>query len=197
MVRVNQSTWLITLSSLAAMSGASLAMAQPAASPGQLQSLVNDAVAQIQLSYRRNPAELHERYQSIGQAVAAWNKSSRSEADGERLAEWLRQAMRGSMPGSEEPLPPVPEFERPTPPAEEMPIPTRPTPLPQPEASQAAPATVREVSANVQGSPAAATKAHDLMEGDPFRDDPIQDEPSARHGLPAEAGESPAEFEAR
>jgi hypothetical protein len=86
------------------------ASGQTPSSAARLQPLVNDAVAQLKISYRHDRVEREKRYEEIGRAAAAWNKSKRDAADNERLAEWLRGAMRVSMPGSHEPLPPLPEF---------------------------------------------------------------------------------------
>ncbi|MEX2316201.1 MAG: hypothetical protein WD669_03550 [Pirellulales bacterium] len=119
----------VGLPSMAALLVAWMVIATPACgqmSAARLQSLANDSVAQLQLSYRHDSVERSRRYDELGQAIAAWNKSARSAADNERLAEWLRQAMRASMPGSREALPPLPEFPRPAPTAEETPLPPRP-----------------------------------------------------------------------
>ena len=46
-------------------------------------------------------------------AVAAWRAAPRSAANDRLLEDWLRAAIRKSMPGSREPLPDLPKFERP------------------------------------------------------------------------------------
>jgi hypothetical protein len=76
----------------------------------RLQPLVNDAVAQLKISYRHDQKEQEARYEAIGQAVSAWKQSPRQAADNERLAAWLRSAMQASMPGSHQPLPALPKF---------------------------------------------------------------------------------------
>jgi hypothetical protein len=190
---------------LAAIHVAPSARGQTPHTPARLQSLVNDAVVQVQLSYRQDPAERQRRHAELGHAVAAWNKSSRSPADNERLGDWLRRAMRASMPGSHEPLPPLPEFASPAAPAEEIPTPTsqsatetRTPPLSAVESKTTVPPTKSNAGENPPkpvaadtpeppaaksesapgiwtSHPAAAELPRDLLEGDPFRDDPVQD----------------------
>jgi hypothetical protein len=105
------------------------------AGDGELQSLVNDTAFQLKLTYRHSAAELAARYDELQAAVTAWNASSRSEADNRELAEWLREAIRASMPGSPAALPAVPKFE---PPARERP----PEELPAPAMPQVPPAAM-------------------------------------------------------
>ncbi len=100
---------------------ATSAFGQTVNSVARLQLLVNDTAAQLRLSYRQEPVELQQRRLVLGQAIAAWNKSARSDRDNHRLSEWLREAMRLSMPGSHEPLPPLPEFPLPATPAVRLP----------------------------------------------------------------------------
>jgi hypothetical protein len=91
-----------------------------AQTPGKLQSLVNDAAAQFKMAYRHNTEEHRARYDQLSKALVAWKAAPRSEENDKLLGDWLRGAIRRSMPGSREPLPPLPEFQRPsedTPPA--------------------------------------------------------------------------------
>jgi hypothetical protein len=76
----------------------------------KLQVLLNDTAAQIQLAYRQHPDEQTTRREQLAAVIAAWRAAPRSEANNERLANWLRAAIRSSMPGSHEPLPPAPGF---------------------------------------------------------------------------------------
>src|SRR5215211_1144948 len=76
----------------------------------KLQVLVNDTAVQLQLAYRQHPDERARRQDQLAAAVAAWRAAPRSEANNERLANWLRAAILNSMPGSQEPLPAVPSF---------------------------------------------------------------------------------------
>jgi hypothetical protein len=166
----------------------STALAQ-ASTPARLQPLVNDAVAQLKISYRHDSVEREARYEAIGQAVSAWNKSNRDQADNDRLAEWLRAAMRASMPGSHEAMPALPKF---------GPIPSETATKKAPNATT--PQTLRAPAAGSQSSdnanvvsetPTSESHARENSvdtsrgqtrevqkpitadEGDPFRDDPL------------------------
>ncbi len=86
--------------------------AQTADSPARLQGLVNDLGLQLRLSYRANLPEYQRRYDQLGQAIAAWNGSTKSDADRAAIAGWLRQATLSSMPGSGAPMPAVPQFDQ-------------------------------------------------------------------------------------
>jgi hypothetical protein len=85
-----------------------------AQTPSKLQSLVNDTATQFKMAYRHNTEEHRARYDQLSQALAAWKKSPRGEENDKLLADWLRAAIRRSMPGSREALPPLPDFKRPT-----------------------------------------------------------------------------------
>lgn len=170
-------------------------------SPTRLQPLLNDAVAQLEISYRYDWTELERRYQIVSQAVVAWNKSSRDAVNNQRLADWLRAVMQSSMPGSQQALPPIPEFET-------EPVETEPLPTPSVDRPQAAPesptesagaehadtradaptgasleepaATTTPTPAEPMETPSAQTmdvrKPVVVDEGDPFRDDPLPGE---------------------
>jgi hypothetical protein len=84
--------------------------AQTSAPPRNLQVLVNDTAAQFQLAYRHDPAERQHRYQELATAVKAWRAAERNELNDRLLSEWLRSAMRSSMPGSRASLRDVPMF---------------------------------------------------------------------------------------
>jgi hypothetical protein len=90
------------------------AVAQPASgqSAAQLQVLVNDTVAQFQLAYRHNVAEQRRRYDEVAQVLAAWRQAPRNESNNQLLEDWLRGAIRNSMPGSQAPLPQLPQFDQ-------------------------------------------------------------------------------------
>lgn len=85
--------------------------AVPAA--GRLQALLRATDTQFQIAYRFNAEEQQHRREQLAAAVAAWRAAGRDSANDQRLADWLRAAIRNSMPGSREPLPAVPNFERP------------------------------------------------------------------------------------
>ena len=96
---------------LLAVAALLLMTARAAAKPAdKLQSLVNDTAAQIELAYRQNPTEGERRRAELVVVLAGWRAAERSEANNERLATWLRAAIRKSMPGVNEPLPAVPAF---------------------------------------------------------------------------------------
>jgi hypothetical protein len=81
---------------------------------GPLQGLARATIAQIQLAFRYNEEERAHRREQVAAAVAAWRAAGRSAANDQLLTEWLREAIRKSMPGSREPLPELPKFTRPT-----------------------------------------------------------------------------------
>ena len=113
-----------------ALASAPTAWAQ-GTSERELQALVNDAAFQFKLTHRDNATKLADHHEQLRAAVAGWNASARNEADDRRLAEWLRGAIRASMPGSSGELPPVPKFDskaKPVPPA----TPVLPDELPPP-----------------------------------------------------------------
>ena len=85
---------------------------------GMLPKLVGETVAQIDVAYRRKPTEKASRRAQLDAVVSAWRAAPRSAANDRRLIEWLRMAIRKSMPGSREPLPGMPEFDRPATPSE-------------------------------------------------------------------------------
>lgn len=87
-----------------------LSGAMAATSRSNLQALVNDTAAQIQLAYRQHPGERDNRQQQLAAVLAAWRAAARSEANNQRLATWLHAAILSSMPGSNDPLPPAPVF---------------------------------------------------------------------------------------
>jgi hypothetical protein len=197
---VRFAAWLVAANLVAIGTHAPTAGAQSAVSPSRLQPLVNDAVAQLQLSYRFDAAERQQRYELIGRAVAAWNQSKRSAADNELLADWLRRAMRASMPGSREPLPSLPEFDRPI--AAEAPIQAAPSPAAEENkeskrddassathAAQSTESVPAESAGETESRPvtsppgeaSADQHSQDTDEGDPFRDDPL---PEQKEHLP-------------
>jgi hypothetical protein len=161
----------------------------------KLQVLLNDTAAQIQLAYRQHPDEQTTRREQLAAVIAAWRAAPRSEANNERLANWLRAAIRSSMPGSNEPLPPTPSFAaavkvetQPQPQVAPQPV-EAPTSQPRPAESKAAethPAEASKVEANLaptepqpseaiveKKSPAEpVAKPTSERNDDPFRDDP-------------------------
>lgn len=114
----------VTAILLAVAIAAAIAAHASAQSTGRLQPLLNDTVAQFKLVYRHDVDELRRRYEEVSKAVAAWREADRTDENNRRLEAWLRSAIRSSMPGSHESLPPLPTFENlpaPTPPATRAP----------------------------------------------------------------------------
>jgi hypothetical protein len=132
------------------------AVAQVAAPADRPPTLVGEATAQFQLAYRLRPAEGQHRYEQLNAVVAAWRAAPRTEANNERLSNWLRAAIRASMPGSRDALPPMPAFADGV---ERKKRVTEPTPT-ETRAPEPTPAATPVDSANL----------------DPFRDDPVDEQ---------------------
>src|SRR5690349_7096008 len=75
-----------------------------------LQSLVNEASAEIDLAYRQHAPERELRQQQLAEVLKAWRDAEHSQANNKQLANWLHAAIATSMPGSQEALPAVPTF---------------------------------------------------------------------------------------
>jgi hypothetical protein len=140
-----------------------------AQSPERLQLLLNDTVAQLRLSYRHNVPEQRRRYDELAQVVSAWREAPRTDANNRLLEAWLRGAIRSSMPGSQDSLPPMPLFEQPS--EREL-----PTVLEFPMAPSAEPTTRTQLEIQSDPPPANDSESTDAaLEkalGDPFGDDP-------------------------
>jgi hypothetical protein len=140
-----------------------------AQSPARLQTLLNDTVAQLQIAYRHNIPEQERRYDALAQVVAAWRAAPRNEINNRLLEDWLRGAIRSSMPGSQAPLPPTPQFDRPS-------VRVENEPVVQPPATPVEPTVRPSVRDQDSPPPAADVESSDaVLEksfGDPFGDDP-------------------------
>jgi hypothetical protein len=79
---------------------------------GPFQGLVRATTTQIQLAFRNNEEERAHRREQVAATIAAWRAAGRSAANDQLLTNWLREAIRKSMPGSREPLPELPKFVR-------------------------------------------------------------------------------------
>ena len=77
-----------------------------------LRPLVADLAVQLRLAYRGDVPEYTRRHEQLRAAISAWNTSSQNTAERQQLADWLRSAIRSSMPGSNAPFPPAPTFGR-------------------------------------------------------------------------------------
>ncbi|HEX3599658.1 MAG TPA: hypothetical protein VHU84_05910 [Lacipirellulaceae bacterium] len=139
------------------------AIAHAAAPPARLPALVAEASDQFQLAYRSQPAEGERRQEQLEAVVNAWRAAPRSEVNNQRLSNWLRAAIRSSMPGSHEELPAAPSFASS---GEREKRPMEPT-----TKSVRAP----EPTPPIESLKPAADDAH----VDPFRDDPI-DKPESK-----------------
>jgi len=146
------------------------AVAQVAAPADRLPTLVGEAAAQFQLAYRLRPAEGQHRHEQLNAVVAAWRAAPRTEANNERLSNWLRAAIRASMPGSREALPPMPTF---TASVEREKHITEPTP-----AETRAPEPTPAEAVSPEPTPAANSAATpvDSANLDPFLDDPVDEQ---------------------
>jgi len=157
--------------------------------------LIKAAEEQFQLAYRMNPSEARYRQEQLDAAVAAWRSTRRDGTNNELLTTWLRAAIRSSMPGSHEALPPVPTFtvaKHEVPAAKQEP---RTVTVAKPVVKELKPAisepaangiksvaqvpTATEAKRTPEPTPALDTldKALDAALLDPFRDDP-EDEPT-------------------
>ncbi|MEX2308122.1 MAG: hypothetical protein WD738_11045 [Pirellulales bacterium] len=71
---------------------------------------MNDMVAQLKVAFRHDAAERHDRYEQLAAVMESWRRADGSDANNRLLADWLRGAMRASMPGSRAALPQIPKF---------------------------------------------------------------------------------------
>jgi hypothetical protein len=145
------------------------------AQPLPLPPLARETQAHFETSYWRAPAEKQRRLTQLNEVTAAWRTATKNESNDRRLHVWLRMAIRNSMPGSREPLPPVPSFERPWSPDEAS------------VAAEAREAEAAELAPDSDGGDDAMrpvtkvtpTSKRNLPDnrssGDPFRDDPSPD----------------------
>jgi hypothetical protein len=85
--------------------------ARPASGP--MQGLLRATEAQLHIAFRNDIQEHERRREQVAAAVAAWRAAGRSAANDRLLVDWLRAAIRKSMPGSREALPELPKFEQP------------------------------------------------------------------------------------
>lgn len=78
--------------------------------PDPLRSLASDVWAQFELAYRSQPAEYERHRVQFNAVIEAWRAAPASPETDELLSNWMRAAIRASMPGSRTPLPPAPQF---------------------------------------------------------------------------------------
>lgn len=100
----------LALAALFLAAATSSILAQTSAPTRALQQLTNDLALQLELAYRHDLPTHQARYEEMAQALAAWNRSHRTDADYVVMEQWLRSAIRSSMAGSGQPLPALPQF---------------------------------------------------------------------------------------
>ena len=151
---------------LAAIVVASIALpltVKAAAPTDRAPSLVRETSAQFQIAYRMHPEEGQRRQEQLAAVVNAWRVAPRTDANNERLTNWLRAAIRASMPGSREALPASPTFTAAA--SKEARSVVKPTVL---EPTLAEPTVAKATPA---AEPSSSPSKH-TSEADPFRDDP-------------------------
>ncbi len=75
-----------------------------------LDQLESDLRFQLHAGFRHDDHERLARLEQVEQVLDVWRQSTRTEADGRLLADWLLQATICSMPTSHNPLPAAPMF---------------------------------------------------------------------------------------
>lgn len=178
------------------LAAAAHAVAQSQRAVAEVGSLVRALEMQLRLVYRDNLPEYSRRSEQLRAATTAWQESSRSAADHEQMAAWLRRSIRHSMPGSTSPLPPLPERASTLPVQEPLPpsvMRSRPVDAEMETMAEESPAPAQQQTAQpiaepidtepldgphaLDRHPAADQWPLELSEGDPFRDDPLPPEP--------------------
>jgi hypothetical protein len=169
---------LVAASVFASTSAAAVAPATPA----RLSALINETSAHFQLSYRMRPNEARERQEQLDAAVAAWRAAPRTAANDEQLAKWLRSAIRTSMPGQREALPPIPDFtaaeksiQKPAPTIEKRPVEPTPSEPTLAEPTNIEPTTAGSSIDTPTATPTVKEPAATDDNTDPFRDDPLDE----------------------
>ena len=152
-------------------------VAQAAAPADRLPQLVRETSAQFDLAYRMHPSERQHRQAHLAAVVNAWRTAPRSDANNERLSTWLRAAIRTSMPGSREALPPMPTFtaagER------QKRAVQRPSNTPEPtlvEAPTKEPTPAKAPAIEPTPKIESASTPNQGPDADPFRDDPVDEQ---------------------
>jgi hypothetical protein len=118
--------------------GAAVTAQQSRMAPvSQLARLESDLRFQLYLAHHTDGGRLAQRLTELNHTLDAWQRSPRTAADDQLLAEWLAASIQRSMPGESGELPVTPAFSRPpeplvlSPPVVKVqPSPVEPTPLP-------------------------------------------------------------------
>ncbi len=157
MLRLRAAQFCTLVGALTFAASSAPVTARAATKSERLPELAAEASTQFELAYRSYPAEGENRQGQLNAVVAAWRAAPRTEANSERLNNWLRAAIWASMPGSRDPLPPAPSF------AKTAESDTRTTAKAKPDSVRAPePTPAVEVT----------TQRKDESYVDPFRDDP-------------------------
>ena len=147
---------------------------------GQLQQLVNDFGFQLNMLRDFDGRAAEERTRALAVALDRWNSSTRTDADYQKMKQWLDAAIDATMPGSKDPLPALPWFEKRLAEAPQLPLPNEPQ--------------VAEAPAEEAPEPA-ATAGHRIAnnpqaKGEPERQ-PTPERPAPAPAAAAAAAESP------
>jgi hypothetical protein len=169
----------LILSVLAAVADAQYRM-PTASQPAGLQGLVQELSAQLWFSYRGRIPEHRLRHAQLAEAIEAWNASSQNAADRQVMNSWLRDAMRASMAGANQPMPTTPKFTGSTA-ASTLPAPTESAPQSaaetkpvEPQENEAAEESLFEMPAETAPTETAPTESAPAPAGDdPFGNDPL------------------------
>lgn len=135
----------------------------------ELQQLTNDFGFQINMLRDFDRREAEERTRALAVVLDRWNSSTRTDADYEKMKQWLKASIHTTMPGSHDPLPQLPWFEQRLAAAPELPLPNEPRtsesetePLPEP-----APTIAQRVDPTPPAVAAEPPKAKSIWERHP------------------------------
>lgn len=91
--------------------GAGVAAHQTQRTTGErISQLESDLRLQLDVAYRRKPAEKRERLEQLDAALQAWRNADRAMQNDQRIVVWLQDAIIRSIPGSVGQLPKTPTF---------------------------------------------------------------------------------------
>jgi hypothetical protein len=76
----------------------------------RLSRLESDLRYQLELESRIDPAKVKQRTKTLDEVMQAWSKSPHSPSDYKLVSEWLRSAIRSSLPGESGAWPATPSF---------------------------------------------------------------------------------------
>lgn len=108
---------LCTLVAVAILAAGVTAQHEAASPSGKLEQLESDLRFQVQSAFRMRPRDANKRLELIDTVLGEFRAKARTQEDRQRIASWLVEATRRSMPGLISPLPAVPEYSTVAPPA--------------------------------------------------------------------------------